>query len=124
MKTIFDKESGSLYINLWVKSIIDFTYCCDPLKIKQECINFDISLDFRVIWIEIISNDFLDTPLISFHQDLKETKIIFEKNKVFYEYNNNNILYDEKNTLFWRIKIGFDINDKIVYIKIKNKVKK
>lgn len=106
---------------------VEYTYCCNPLKIKQNFINFDISSNYKVIWIEIISWKYLWNLvnskwklIIVFDSFKNKLEIIFDKWKKSYEYINNDNNYDEDNIIFWNISINFNNNNEILSIVFKN----
>jgi len=127
MKTEYDKFSDSIYIYFSEFKNINKTISCNPLKIKQEVINFDIWDNNKIVWVEIIEWKYLWNFIknkwknILIYDSINDVvEIAFNKWEESYFCINNDKNYDEKNIFFWNIKISFTKEDKILNIFFSN----
>lgn len=122
MKITYDKLSDSIYIYISnYNGVIKDTYSCNPIKIKQEFINFDISSDNKLVWIEVIKwtylwrftkNHWKFTTILNRIDN--QLELIFSEEQYDHQYINNNVDYDGKDKFFWNISIKFDIDNNII----------
>lgn len=120
MKIEYDEEIWALYV--YILEICEeplSTYCLEPSCIFGE-VNFDFLSNWDLFWIECLNSKILNINDLSSVKYVKKWNrhiISFSNNDIIWEYCNESSFYDWTE-YFWKIKILYDKNNKIVSIEV------